>query len=75
MLNDVGPAGRIQHQFPEAPEEWIRRHSAETGAGSDPTNAATAFAFQGFYRPVAEIRMSFAAGQLAVFQGANDEHI
>ncbi len=31
--------GRIQHQFLEDPEGWIRCHSAETGAGSDPTRA------------------------------------
>jgi len=32
----VGP-GRIQHQFLEDREGWIRCRLAETGAGSDPT--------------------------------------
>jgi len=32
-----GREGRIQRQFLEDREGWSRRHSAETGAGSDPT--------------------------------------
>ena len=33
----MGPVDRIQHQFLEDREGWIRCRLAETGAGSDPT--------------------------------------